>query len=121
MVDRGVGLGRRAQPNRGGMRLGQGRSASVTGTVALDIGRIRARQKTSRRPARDGRRRRRPLGEGRLVRRPRPCPQRERAPVAVYGGHIKEPQAPAGGPPVEWMPLTTRPIHTAAEALRMLE
>ena len=97
------------------------RQASVAGTVAIDIGRISARRKTSRRQARDGRRRRMAICEVRFVRVQLPCPQRERAPVDVYVVQIKEPHAPAGVQPVEWILLTTLPIHTAADALRVVE
>jgi hypothetical protein len=45
----------------------------------------------------------------------------DKAPVALWALHVHEGQAPAGEEAIEWLLLSTRPVRTLPEAVRLVE
>ena len=59
--------------------------------------------------------------EVRLQRLELPATQTDMDPVTIYGVHARETAPPPGQKPVEWYLLTSMELHTAADAVQMLD
>ena len=97
------------------------RSAPVACTLQIEIQSVTARQKSSRKKERVGRSYRMAHAEVRFQRLELPATQKDMDPVTMYGVHVRETAPPPGQKPVEWYLLTSMELHTAADAVQMLD
>ena len=116
----------RAKHNR---RLGQGlpklfdalRNAPADGHVEMDIARVSARPKTSRKQARPARTARIARAEVRYRALTVPSTIAGLAPVTLWAVHVRESAPPEGEKPIEWFLLTSVRIESLEAALETIE
>ena len=97
------------------------RSAPVDCTLQIEIQSVTARPKSSRKKERVGRSYRMAHAEVRFQRLELRATQKDMDPVTMYGVHVRETAPPPGQKPVEWYLLTSMELHTAADAVQMLD
>ena len=115
----------RAKHNR---RLGQGlpklfdalRNAPVDGQVEMDIARVSARPKSSRKPARPARTARIARAEVHYRELSLPSTVEGRAPVTLWAVHVRETAPPEGEKALEWCLLTSVRIESLEAALETI-
>ena len=97
------------------------KSVSRAETIEIEISRVTARPKASRRKARAARSYRMANAEVRYKRVELPDPRGKAAALSLYGVHVRETNPPGGQKPLEWVLLTSIKLHTAEDAVRMLD
>ena len=97
------------------------RGGPAAAKVQIEIKRVTARAKSSRKKARRGRRHRIAQAEVRYHCVQLPDTRKEVDPVTMYGVHVRETAPPTGEQAVEWFLLTTMAVHSAEEAVRILK
>ena len=97
------------------------KSAPLAKTIQIEISRITARPKASRKKARAARSYRMATAEVRYKRVELPDPSGQAAAVSLYGVHVRETNPPEGEKALEWVLLTSTELHTAEDAVRMLD
>ena len=110
-------------------RLGQGlpklfdalRNAPADGHVEMDIARVSARPKTSRKQARPARTARIARAEVRYRALTVPSTIAGLAPVTLWAVHVRESAPPEGEKPIEWFLLTSVRIESLEAALETIE
>ena len=116
----------RAKHNR---RLGEGveklfdaqRNAPADGHVEIDIARVSARPKTSRKQARPARTARIARAEVRYRALTVPSTIAGLAPVTLWAVHVRETAPPEGEKPLEWFLLTSVRVESIEVALETIE
>ena len=110
-------------------RLGEGlpklfatlRNAPAGGHVEMDIARVSARPKASRKPPRPARSARVARAEVHYRELTLPSTIEGLAPVTLWAVHVRETAPPEGEKPVEWLLLTSVRIHNLDAALATVE
>ena len=97
------------------------KSVSRAETIEIEISRVTARPKASRRKVRAARSYRMANAEVRYKRVELPDPRGKAAALSLYGVHVRETNPPGGQNPLEWVLLTSIKLHTAEDAVRMLD
>ena len=97
------------------------RGGPAAAKVQIEIKRVTARAKSSRKKARRGRRHRIAQAEVRYHCVQLPDTRKEVDPVTMYGVHVRETAPPTGEQAVEWFLLTTMAVHSAEEAVQILK
>ena len=97
------------------------KGVSDSKTIQIEISRITARPKASRKKARPARSYRMATAEVRYERVELPDPRHKDAALTMYGVHVRETNPPGGEKPLEWVLLTSMALHTAEDAIRMLD
>ena len=118
-VDRVLGREKTADGHVVSRRLfDEVRNAPARGGATVEVGRLSARVKASKQPAKAGRAKR----DAELTLRYQPvklpCPGAE--PVELFIVHAREEQPPPAVKPLEWFLLTTLPVTGADDATRIL-
>ncbi len=118
-VDRVLGREKTADGHVVSRRLfDEVRNAPARGAATVEVGRLSARVKASKQPAKDGRAKR----DAELTLRYQPvtlpCPGAE--PVDLFVVHAREEQPPPAVKPLEWFLLTTMRVTSADDATRIL-
>ena len=93
------------------------RNAPADGQVEIDLARVSARPKASRKPARPARGARVAKAEVRYRELTLPSTIEGLAPVTLWAVHVRETAAPEGEKPLEWFLLTSRRVADLETAL----
>ena len=87
------------------------KSVSRAETIEIEISRVTARPKASRRKVRAARSYRMANAEVRYKRVELPDPRGKAAALSLYGVHVRETNPPGGQNPLEWVLLTSIKLH----------
>ena len=96
------------------------RSGPAAAKVRIEIQRVTARPKSSRKKVRRGRSHRIAQAEVRYHCVQLPATQQQVGSVTMYGVHVREIAPPKGEKAVQWYLLTSMAVHSAEEAVQIL-